>query len=224
MTEPTETILDALRIAPVSGTARQLVVICHGIGVDGSDMLPVARMLAGALPDTAFAAPHAPLRFSLAPQGRQWFELFDRSVGEVEDGARSAAPALARFFADECARHGLPHGAGVLAGFSQGAMMALYTGLRMADPPGAIAAFAGALPGMAQTQAELRGRPAVLIAHGEQDDIVPVQMSRDMERLLRALGLRVHALYRPGLGHGIDDEMLGALAAFCADLIEVRRG
>lgn len=218
MNEPIETTLDGLRLAPASGTARQLVVLCHGIGVDGSDLLPIARMLAGVLPDTAFALPHAPERFSLAPEGRQWFALFDRTIGEVEQGARAAAPSLARYLAEECARLGLAHRAAVLAGFSQGGMMALYTGLRMADPPGGIAALAAALPAFAGTARELRARPPVLLVHGEQDEIVPVQMSRDAERLLRGLGVPVHAVYRPELGHGIDEEAIGAFAAFCADL------
>lgn len=218
MTEPTAATLDGLRIPPASGTARQLVVLCHGIGVDGSDLAPIARMLAGVLPDTAFALPHAPHRFTLAPEGRQWFDLFDRTFGEVEQGARAVAPALMRYLADECARLGLPHRAAVLAGFSQGGMMALYAGLRMADPPGGIAALAAALPGFAETARELGARPPVLLVHGEQDEIVPAQMSRDAERLLRGLGVPVHAVYRPELGHGIDDEAIGALAAFCADL------
>lgn len=219
MNEPTGTTLDGLRLAPASGTARQLVVLCHGIGVDGSDLLPIARLLAGALPDTAFALPHAPHRFTLAPdQGRQWFDLFDRTFGEVEQGARATAPSLVRYLADECSRLGLPHRAAVLAGFSQGGMMALYAGLRMADPPGGIAALAAALPGFAETARDLRARPPVLLVHGERDEIVPVQMSRDAERLLRGLGVPVHAVYRPELGHGIDDEAIGALAAFCADL------
>lgn len=224
MTEPTETVLDALRVPPASGTARQVVVLCHGIGTDGADLIPIAQMLRSVLPDTAFAAPHAPQRFSLAPEGRQWFEFFDRSVEEIEQGARAASRALAAFFAEECARYGLPAAAGVLGGFSQGAMMALYTGLRMADPPGAIAAFSGALPGTAATVGEIRARPVVLLVHGEQDEIVPAQRSREAEIILRRLGIPVHAIYRPELGHGIDDEGLGAFAAFCADLAQGLRG
>lgn len=221
MSDPAVPALEALRLAPAAGRARQLVVLCHGIGTDGADLMPIARLLAGVLPETAFAAPHAPHPFSLGPEGRQWFELFGRSAAEVEAGARAAAPALARFFAEECTRLGLPARAGVLAGFSQGAMMALYAGLRMADPPGGIAAFAGGLPGSPATLGEIPTggrRPVVLLAHGEADEIVPAAFSREAERILRGLGLAVHALYRPGLGHGLDDEILGAFAAFCADL------
>ena len=50
------------------------------------------------------------------------------------------------------------------------------------------------------------------------------QGTRDTERALRALNVPVHALYRPGLGHGMDDESIGAFAALCADLVDAPRG
>jgi phospholipase/carboxylesterase len=217
--------LDGPRLAPAGGRApRQLVVLCHGVGADGEDMMGLAELLRHALPETAFACPHAPFPFDLAPAGRQWFPLVERSNAMIEQGVRATAPMLARFFAAECARLGLPHRAGVLAGFSQGAMMALFTGLRMTDPPGALAGFSGALPGLATLPVELKARPPVLLVHGERDEVVAPAMTREMERVLRALGVPVHALYRPELGHSLDDEGIGAFAALCADLLERQGG
>jgi phospholipase/carboxylesterase len=217
--------LEGPRLAPAGGrTPRQLVVLCHGVGADGEDMLGLAGMLRHALPETEFVCPHAPFPFDFAPTGRQWFPLLERTNAMIEQGVRAMAPVLARFFAAECARLGLPHRAGVLAGFSQGAMMALFTGLRMADPPGALAGFSGALPGLATLPAELKARPPVLLVHGERDEVVAPAMTRDIERALRALGVPVHALYRPELGHSLDDEGIGAFAALCADLLERRSG
>lgn len=217
--------LEGPRLAPEGGRApRQLVVLCHGVGADGEDMMGLAEMLRQVLPETAFVCPHAPFPFDLAPAGRQWFPLFERTNAMIEQGVRATAPVLARFFAAECARLGLPHRAGVLAGFSQGAMMALFTGLRMADPPGALAGFSGALPGLAALPAELRARPPVLLVHGERDEVVAPAMTRDTERALRALGVPVHALYRPELGHSLDDEGIGAFAALCADLLQRQSG
>jgi phospholipase/carboxylesterase len=61
---------------------------------------------------------------------------------------------------------------------------------------------------------ELANRAPVLLVHGEADDVVPVQRSRDAEQALRAAGVTVEATYVPRLGHGIDDTGLamGALA------------
>ncbi len=55
------------------GPADSLVVVLHGIGADGNDLIPLADQFAGALPDTAFHAPDAPSPFSEAPFGRQWY-------------------------------------------------------------------------------------------------------------------------------------------------------
>lgn len=227
MSEPTDhaITLDGPRLEPAGGRRpRQLVVLCHGVGADGEDMLGLAEMLAQVLPETAFVCPHAPFPFDFAPVGRQWFPLVELTAPRIEAGVRAMAPSLRRFFAAECARLGLPHRAGVLAGFSQGAMMALFAGLRMDDPPGALAGFSGGMPGLRSLPVELAARPPVLLVHGEDDEVVPPQATRDAERALKALKVPVHALYRPGLGHALDDEGIGAFAALCADLVEVRRG
>ena len=98
-------------------------------------------------------------------------------------------------------------------GFSQGAMTALFTGLRRASAPRAILAFSGALIAPDSLAAELTHRPPVLLVHGEADDVVPVERSREAETALRAAGVPVEATYVPRLGHGIDDTGLamGAL-------------
>jgi phospholipase/carboxylesterase len=101
-------------------------------------------------------------------------------------------------------------------GFSQGAMTALFTGLRRATPPAALLAYSGALLAPEALTAEIVSRPPVLLVHGEADEVVPVQASRNAEAALRAAGVPVQALYRPGLGHGIDEAGLAAGAALLA--------
>jgi phospholipase/carboxylesterase len=93
-------------------------------------------------------------------------------------------------------------------------MTALFTGLRRTAAPRAILAFSGALPAPATLAAELANRAPVLLVHGEADDVVPVQRSRDAETALRAVNVPVEVAYVPRLGHGIDDTGLamGALA------------
>jgi phospholipase/carboxylesterase len=132
----------------------------------------------------------------------------------VEAGVRRAATFLNPFLDAELTRLGLPPGAYALMGFSQGAMTALFTGLRRATAPRAILAFSGALIAPDSLPAELTHRPPVLLVHGEADEVVPVERSREAEAALRAAGVPVEATYVPRLGHGIDDTGLaiGALA------------
>jgi phospholipase/carboxylesterase len=199
------------------GPARQLVALLHGVGADGADLIGFAPALAETLPDAAFVAPDAPYPCDMAPFGRQWFSLQDRSPARLEAGVRAAEPAVRAFLESELSRLSLPASALALVGFSQGAMTALHAGLRMAEPPAAILAYSGALLAPESLPAELAARPSpppVLLVHGELDGVVPVRASRGAEAALRAAGVPVEALYVPGLDHTIDDSGLRAGIAF----------
>ncbi len=203
--------LDGPRVPPASGgPARQVVVLLHGLGADGTDLIDLAGQWAPGLPEAAFVAPDAPEPCDMAPFGRQWFSLQDRTPARVEAGLRAARPALDAFLDRELTRHALPPEALALVGFSQGCMLALFTGLRMARGPAAILGYSGALVAPESLAVEALARPPVLLVHGEADEVVPAARSRAAEMALRAAGVPVTALYRPGLGHGIDAEGLAA--------------
>jgi len=207
--------LTGLRWGPASkGTARQLVVLCHGVGADSHDLIDLAPTWSRALPDALFVAPDAPEPYDGAPTGRQWFSLQDRSPAVLDAGARRAAPHLLAYIDAELARAGLPPDAVAMMGFSQGAMMALHAGLRRPTAPRGILAYSGALleaPGLA---AECAGHPPVLLVHGEQDEIVPFSRAEASEAALTRLGIPVQTLWCPALGHGIDEAGLSAGALF----------
>ena len=196
--------LDGPRWGPAQGgSAEQLVVLCHGVGADGHDLIDLAPGWGKTVPHAAFAAPDAPEPYDMAPMGRQWFSLQDRTPARLEAGVAVASQALSRFVDAELARLGLPPDAYALMGFSQGAMTALYTALHRKVPPRAVLAYSGALlaPDLV---AGCTPRSPVLLVHGEEDEVVPVSRSRDAEQTLRAAGVPVESLYCPRLGHGID--------------------
>jgi len=210
MTEP-----DGPRWGPASGgRVRQVVFLLHGVGADGHDLIDLAPGWSRAVPDALFVAPDAPEPYAGAPFGRQWFDLTDRSPAMLEAGIRAAVPALDAAIARECAAAGVPETHVALMGFSQGAMMALFAGLRRAVPPAAILAFSGGLIAPDSLGAERRGAPPVLIVHGEADEVVPVERGRAAEAALRAAGVPVETVYSPRLGHGIDEAGLAAGAIF----------
>jgi phospholipase/carboxylesterase len=201
--------LDGPRWGPASGgQAKQLVVLLHGLGADGFDLIDIAPLWGAALPEAGFAAPHAPFPCDMAPYGRQWFSVQDRTAARIVAGVGAALPCLDAFLDAELARLGLPASAMALAGFSQGAMMTLASGLRRRPTPAALLAYSGRL--IYPLPDDLSHAPPVLLVHGEADDIVPVAGSREAESALRAKGVAVEALYRPRLAHGIDDEGLEA--------------
>jgi len=209
------TTVDGPRWGPRDGQARQLVVICHGVGADGHDLIDLAPTWAAALPHAAFAAPDGPERYDMVPDGiptgRQWFSLADRTPARLEAGVAVAADILGRFIDAELRRLDLPADAYALVGFSQGAMTALYTGLRRTPAPRAILAYSGAL---LAPDRPVPSHPPVLLVHGEADEVVPAARSRLAEQALHDQGVPVESLFCPGLGHGIDEAGLSTGALF----------
>ncbi len=78
--------LQAVNWGPATGPARGLVVLCHGVGADGRDLIGLAPQWGAALPHLAFTAPDAPEPYAQAPMGRQWYDLSDRSPARMEAG------------------------------------------------------------------------------------------------------------------------------------------
>jgi phospholipase/carboxylesterase len=206
--------LDGPRLAPASGKAKNLVVFLHGYGADGNDLIEIGRAWQSLLPDAAFVSPHAPNPCGQAPVGREWFPLTMREPSERWTGVNSAAPALNAFLDAELARHGLPGSALALVGFSQGTMMSLHVGLRRAVAPAAIVGYSGMLvtpdddAEIDKYAEEIIARPPVLLVHGDQDQLIPVQALLHAAQGLASLDIPVQWHISPGVGHGIDQEGL----------------
>jgi len=223
--------LDGPRLNPRSGAAQQLVVFLHGYGADGNDLIEIGRAWQNLLPGAAFVAPHAPEACAMASGGRQWFALTFRDPNERWVGVKQAAPILNEFLDAELARHRLPPSALALVGFSQGTMMALHVGLRRANAPLAIVGYSGlfVLPPGGDAQAiaaEVRVRPPVLLAHGDQDELIPVQALFQAAQGLAALDVAVEWHVSAGVGHGIDGEGLrhgGEFLARCFAAARIMR-
>jgi phospholipase/carboxylesterase len=206
--------IDGPRLAPVAGSAaQQLVIFLHGYGADGNDLIGLGREWGQMLPNAAFVSPHAPeeLPAAFGFGGRQWFAIERRNEQEWEEGVRRAQPVLEAFILAEAERAKLPLCSVALVGFSQGTMMALQTGLRLSEPLAAIVGYSGHLAGAARLQDEIKSKPPVILFHGTDDEIIPVQAIHHAREALAAAGVPVEWHVRPHLGHGIDGEglMLG---------------
>ena len=116
---------------PASGGApRSMVILLHGYGSNGDDLIGLVPYWRDALPDTVFLSPNAPEPCPGAPGGRQWWALTNFSPDARAAGVRQAAPVLNGFIDSQLAVYGLTEDRLALVGFSQGTMMALHVGLR----------------------------------------------------------------------------------------------
>ena len=213
------TRLKRQRIGPVSGgDPQQLVILLHGRGADGDDLIGLVPVLAETLPHAAFVLPTAPQRCDTSPYTYEWFSLpdGDRHPDKVEAGVRAAAPVLDGFIDGELAAHGLTDDRLALLGFSQGCMMALHVGLRRPNACAAILGYSGRLCAADSLSREITARPPVLLCHGTDDTVVPFESQNLAASAIEAAGVTVTTVERPGLGHRLDRKGIDAGAALLA--------
>jgi phospholipase/carboxylesterase len=197
---------------PLSGgRPKQLVVLLHGYGSDGNDLIGLAPHWAQLMPDAEFVAPHAPYPCEMAPFGHQWFSLSDDSPAARLAGVRGAAALLDGFIDGALKARDLGDSQMAMVGFSQGTMMSLFTAPRRAVAPAAVVGYSGALIGPQELAAEIRTRPPVLLVHGDADPVVPYSELAWAQKALSELGVPVTVETRPRLTHSIDERglMLG---------------
>jgi len=197
-------IINGASLQPRSGgKPKQIVLLLHGFGSNGQDMIGLARTWQQALPDALFVAPHAPQR-SIAGIGYQWWPLSDISPRALALGAASAAPAIEAFIDRKLDQYALTDADLAIVGFSQGTMMALYVGLRRKQRVAAIVGYSGMLTGGAELKNEIQSRPPVLLVHGSHDAIVPVAALHTAEAELRRLEVEVTTHISNGIDHTVD--------------------
>lgn len=213
---------------------RLAVVLCHGYGAPGDDLVPLGEELASRLPPelavaTRFYFPEAPHAADGVGFGRAWWQLDPEILmalqyGGPRDTSRSRAsappglaPARRQLFSlleAVTGQTGLPHARVVVGGFSQGAMLATDVALRLEEAPASLVVLSGTLLCEAQWQRACAARPSlpVFASHGQQDPILPFSEAEALVSLLRGAGLPVHFEPFRG-GHEIPGAVLRALVA-----------
>ena len=187
--------------------ARQLVLLFHGVGASPEGLLPLGQALAR--PDRWVVAVRSPFASDMG-SGWQWFSV--RGVDEANRIERVVAvmPHFVQTVKDWQARTGLDASATALAGFSQGAIMALESTQHAPPLAARVVAMAGRF---AQPPRLAPDGTALHFIHGEQDPVIAPAFSVAAAERLRALGAAPRVDLLPGLGHGIDGRVLTLLSA-----------
>lgn len=218
---------------PEGGSARLAVVLCHGYGAPGTDLVGLAEPLVGPLGalgrQVVFLFPAAPLDLSRQgiPGGRAWWpinleELIYRPTPallaalrtECPPGLPEAREKLLALLAEVQATLGLTAQQCVVGGFSQGAMLALDAALHTAEPVGGVGLFSAGLINERQWRplAKQRGSQLrVVQSHGRYDSILPFAMGVALRDLLLEAGAEVSFLEFPG-DHEIPPQAVARLA------------
>lgn len=202
--------------------AGSVIVFLHGYGADGADLLGLADPLGRYLPDAAFYAPNAPEPCRNNPFGFQWFPIpwLDGSTeAEARASMEKSIDDVNAFLDAVLAREGLGADRMVVVGFSQGTMMALHVLPRRDRAVAGIVGFSGRLLAPELLDGQARVRPPVLLAHGDQDQMVPFADMGLAERALSGAGFAVTTHTMRGTGHGISPDGLGAALGFVREVL-----
>lgn len=198
-------IVNGSSLQPFSGgKPKQIVLLLHGFGSNGADMIALAPHWQKLLPDALFLAPNAPERCGFRGGGYQWWGLNALSPQALAAGAALAAPAITAFVDRKLDQYGLSDAALALVGFSQGTMMALHVGLRRPGRVAAIVGYSGMLTGAHELKSGAGPKPPVLLIHGSADPVVPVRALHAAKHELEALGIAVESHVSAGVGHSVD--------------------
>ncbi|WP_419903706.1 alpha/beta hydrolase [Kiloniella sp.] len=201
-----EVTLSGPRHEPSSGgPAKELIVMLHGLGADGQDLIGLAPYFANVLPNAAIVSPDAHQPCDMAPMGRQWFSLQSRDQDLILDGIQKAAPIIEAYIAKEMAHYNLSADRVLLMGFSQGAMMTYHIGFRQKEPFAGMMCFSGMLVASELLKDELKSRCPVLAIHGDVDEVVPPEALPAAVKTMMEHEITVYQQMISKLGHGIDE-------------------
>ena len=209
-------------VAP--GKAKQLIILVHGYGADGNDLLGLADPLAPHLPEAVFVAPDAPNKCSGNPFGYEWFPIpwLDGSSEELaKEGMTAALLDLNGFIDAQMNAEGVGPAQTLLVGFSQGTMMSLHLAPRRAEPLAGIVGFSGRLLEPETLEAEMVSKLPILLVHGDQDPMVPVSSLPEAADALSKAGFEVFTHISKGTQHGIAPDGLGVGLQFMKQVFKL---
>ena len=207
-----------------TGSPPQAAILwLHGLGADGHDFEPIVPELRLAKP-VRFVFPHAPVRPVTINQGmrmRAWYDIFQFGGGREDDkGIRESQALIEKMIAEEVKR-GIPESKIVLAGFSQGGAIVLQTALRHPKRLAGVMALSTYLPLAATLTAERNAANAqtpIFMAHGQYDDISPVQRAVQSRDFLEKSGYRVEWHEYP-MPHSVCGEEVQDISAWLTKLL-----
>ncbi|MBJ6128362.1 alpha/beta hydrolase [Microvirga splendida] len=195
--------------------ADALVILLHGVGSDGQNMMGLADAWRPLLPGAVFAAPDGAFAFEHGP-GRQWFSIAGVTDENRPERIAAARPAFDQIIRTQLEHHDFEHRLDrvVFVGFSQGSMMLLDAVASGRWPVAAGVAFSGRLASPPPIQPAHGTK--LLLLHGAADGVVPATEMGQARATLQAYGLDIDSQLFPGLGHTISAEGAAMAQAFIA--------
>jgi len=217
--------LEAITVQPKS-SAKSCVIWLHGLGADGHDFADIVPQLN--LPTTLatrFIFPHAPIKPITINGGmhmRAWYDIYGFSADTKQDetGIPLAEKAITALIDSEVAQ-GIPANKIVIAGFSQGGAMALYTGLRYPQQLAGVMALSTYLP-LAylwdKSETVKNMQTPIFMAHGISDAVLSLNIGETSKDWLVNAGYQV-AWHTYNMAHSVCPEEVSDIANWLTEVL-----
>jgi phospholipase/carboxylesterase len=197
---------------PDDGKPDYLMLLLHGYGSNGEDLIGLSDIFDQIIPQTVYLSPNAPTSTGFG--GYQWFPISDLSNRELETGTISIAPYLHNFLDKALEFYNILPENLIIAGFSQGAMIALHIGMERKIAPKSVFAYSGALTAVSDIQKRIQSKPPIMLCHGGNDDVVKPSYTLQAFDTLIQFGFTVEKHIFAGYPHTIPPEGLRASLKF----------
>lgn len=216
-------LIEHITIEP-SAPARASVIWLHGLGADGHDLEPLIHELS--LPENPairFILPHAPIRpvtINGGAEMRAWYDFIPHSEHSGTEDIKASSVQIQALLEQEI-NLGIPSEHILLAGFSQGGVVALYTGLRYAHRLAGILAISTYLHDVGNTEKEREDANLalpIMMAHGTMDPLIPIMRAATSRENLIRLGYDVRWFDYP-IGHQVCAEEIREISAFLQETL-----
>ncbi|RYF43868.1 MAG: esterase [Comamonadaceae bacterium] len=195
---------ETLELLPASAP-RQLFVLLHGGGGSAVDMLDLAHLIGDAFPEAAIVMPEGTESIHLGNTERHWFAAFEPTEANRAERVAKAVPAMAAFVQQQQARFGILQSDTAVAGFDQGATLALALSDQHDGLAGRVLAFSGSYAGL---PARAPALTTLHLLHGRRDEVVPAQQVQQAFARLMELGADATCDIASTLGHELHPALM----------------
>jgi len=196
----------------------------HGYGSNANDMGGIASLFVEndtKLNNTLVICLNAPDLWEngINEENRQWFSLRSMEEKDIYNGLISIKEVIFNEIEFWLKKYNLSYKDIFLMGFSQGAIISLFYGLRMPEKIAGVISFSGTLIGAKNLNEELKSKPEICLIHGNEDEVLDCSYSKIANRILDSLGIKNILYIIDGLNHSIDDRSFEKAFLFVKNII-----
>jgi len=201
------------------GYPDSAVILLHGYGSNGQDLISLGHEWSSHFPATIFLSPDAPHQCEQSPLGQQWFSLNEYTRDSMEREIESAWEITSKYIDDVMDEYSLTEDRIILIGFSQGTMMSLYTALMRDNACGGVLGYSGRLLNENKLIKSPHKNMPIHLVHGTADMVVSADEWDNAMTILKDNNFSVTGYTSKGLGHGIDVEGIESGVFFIRDCL-----